>query len=75
MLERIGPLKPGIEHPVGVHEIRNAPAEQRTPGGIGVVLPDSLDDHRVVLLGQGADAGWQATAEAVAALHRAQADG
>jgi hypothetical protein len=75
VLERIGALEPGIEHPVGVHEIGDGAAAQGAPGGIGVVLPDALDDHHIVLLGQGADAGGQAAAVAVAAGHGAEADG
>ena len=35
---------------------------QRAPGGIGVVLPDALDDHRVVLLAQGCDSVGQGAA-------------
>ena len=31
-----------------------------------------MDNHRIVLLGQRADAGWQAAAIAVASGHRAQ---
>ena len=75
MLERIGALEPRIEHPVGIHEIRNTRAPQSTPGGQGVVLPEALNDDHVVLLRQGADAGGKFTPVAVAAGHRAKADG
>jgi len=75
MLELIGALEPGIEHPMGVDEIGNGGAVQGAPGGKGVILPGAVDDHHVVLLGQGADAGGQAAAVAVAAGNRAQANG
>jgi hypothetical protein len=40
-----------------------------------VVLPDALDDHHIVLLGQGADAGGQAAQVAIPSGHGAEADG
>ena len=73
--EGIGALEPGIEHPVGIYEVGDAAAMQGAPGGISVVLPDALNDHHIVLLGQGADAGGQAAAVAIAAGNRAEADG
>jgi hypothetical protein len=48
---------------------------QRAPSCIGVVMPGAVDDHRIVLLGQRADAGWQAAAIAVACGNRAQTNG
>jgi hypothetical protein len=34
-----------------------------------------VDDHGIVLLGQGADLGWKAAAVAIGAGHGAEADG
>ena len=74
VLERIGALEPGIEHPVGVHEIGNAGAAQGAPGGESVVLPDALNNHDIVLQGKDADTGRQPTPVAIAANHRPEAN-
>lgn len=75
VLEGIGALEPGIEHPVGIYEVGDAAAMQGAPGGEGVILPDALDDHHVMLLCLGANAGGQGAAVAIAAGHGAEADG
>ncbi len=59
----------------GVHEVRDTATMQGAPSCIGVVLPGAVDDYRIVLLSQRADAGFQAAAIAVATGHRAQTNG
>ena len=74
MFERIGAFEPWIEHPVGIHEIGDTCVLKGAPGGQGVILPEALNDHNIVLMGQSSNAGRQIAAVAIATSHRAQAD-
>ena len=49
MLERIGVLEPGVEHAVGIHDVRPAQLVQHLAGDITVVLPQPIDDEKVVV--------------------------
>src|SRR3954471_18096145 len=49
MLERIGPLEPGVEHSVQENEIWCRRSAKRTPNTEAAVLPDSLNNHDIIL--------------------------
>ena len=49
MLERIAALEPGIEHAVGIDVIGRGGRAQGAPDREAAVLPEAVDDDRVVL--------------------------
>src|SRR5688572_28474371 len=49
VLKRIGTLEPGIEHSVRENKIGSSGAGQRPPDPEAVVLPNPMDDDRVVV--------------------------
>src|SRR5437588_8310388 len=48
MLERISPIKPWIEHAVRENVVRRARSPQGAPNAKAAVLPDAMNDDRIV---------------------------
>src|SRR5580698_1438878 len=48
MLQRIFLFKPWIQHPMSEQNVRRLTTVQRLPGSETVVLPNAIDDHRVI---------------------------
>src|SRR5205085_9491691 len=49
MLERKRFLKPGVEHAVRKHVVRNGRTGVTSPGSEAQVLPDSVHDHAIII--------------------------
>ncbi len=72
MLQRIGAVEPGIEHAVREDEVRRLASVERPPDAEAAVIPEAMDDHRIILRAPLRDPPPEAGRVTVAAAARPQ---
>ena len=74
MLQWVGSLEPRVEHALGQHEVRNTGGPSGFPRDKTVILPEPVNDQRVVISGVLKQPLAQSPAVTVTSAARAEAE-